>query len=103
MYSDCTVPAHNAKQAMQVAKHEFVSDLGVGASHDVLWLLCIDSLSGNAEKSIVCFGLCRETIAKFVGNTFPGPIYPGYADRLASRKFEVTPSSPGFPVTGEVC
>lgn len=46
--------------------------------------------------------LCRETIAKFVGNTFPGPIYPGYADRLAAGKFEVTPSSPGFPVTGQL-
>lgn len=82
---------------MQVAKLELVSDLEVVASRDVL---CIDSLSGNAEKAFVCFGLCRETIAKFVGNTFPGPIYPGYADRLASGKFEVTPSSPGFPVTG---
>ena len=48
----------------------------------------------------VCSDVGRETIAKFVGNTFPGPIYPGYADRLAAGKFEVTPSSPGFPVTG---
>jgi len=46
--------------------------------------------------------VCRDLIAQFVSNTFPGPIYPGYAERLAAGKFEVTPSSPGFPVSG-VC
>ena len=49
----------------------------------------------------ICHGAIRETIAKFVGNTFPGPIYPGYANRLAAGTFEVTPSTPGFPVKGQ--
>ena len=44
--------------------------------------------------------VCRDLIAQFVSNTFPGPIYPGYAERLAAGTFEVTPSSPGFPVSG---
>lgn len=44
---------------------------------------------------------CRDLIAQFVSNTFPGPIYPGYAERLAAGTFEVTPSSPGFPVSGK--
>jgi len=44
--------------------------------------------------------VCRDLIAQFVSNTFPGPIYPGYAERLAAGKFEVTSSSPGFPVSG---
>lgn len=46
-------------------------------------------------------GCCRDTIAHFVSSTFPGPIYPGYAERLAAGDFEISPSSPGFPVTGE--
>ncbi len=45
---------------------------------------------------------CRDIIAQFVSNTFPGPIYPGYAERLAAGKFEVSSSSPGFPVSGEM-
>ena len=46
-------------------------------------------------------GCCRDTIAQFVSSTFPGPIYPGYAERLAAGNFEISASSPGFPVTGE--
>lgn len=60
---------------------------------------CIETLAEGmtlAEKN----GISRDIIAQFVANTFPGPIYPGYADRLAAGKFEVTASSPGFPVSG---
>lgn len=45
---------------------------------------------------------CRDTIAQFVASTFPGPIYPGYAERLAAGKFDITASAPGFPVTGRL-
>lgn len=40
-------------------------------------------------------------MAQFVANTFPGPIYPGYATRIAEGQFAISEQSPGFPVTGE--
>ena len=36
-----------------------------------------------------------------MSNTFPGPIYPGYAERIAAGNFEISASSPGFPVSGK--
>ena len=35
------------------------------------------------------------------GTQLPGPIYPGYADRLAAGNFKVSESAPGFPVSGK--
>ncbi|KAL3136887.1 hypothetical protein ABBQ32_006498 [Trebouxia sp. C0010 RCD-2024] len=60
---------------------------------------CVETIAEAmtlAEKN----GIPRDTIAHFVSSTFPGPIYPGYAERLAAGDFEISPSSPGFPVTG---
>ncbi|DBA72789.1 hypothetical protein WJX79_000211 [Trebouxia sp. C0005] len=62
---------------------------------------CVETIAEGmtlAEKN----GISRDLIAQFVSNTFPGPIYPGYAERLAAGTFEVTPSSPGFPVSGGI-
>ena len=59
----------------------------------------------NSNKPI---GLCkkdvynhRDTVLEFISSTFPGQLYPMYAEKIARNRFHLSPEVPGARVEGE--
>ena len=44
---------------------------------------------------------CRDTILEFISSTFPGQLYPMYAEKIAKNQFHLSPDVPGARVEGE--
>ena len=38
---------------------------------------------------------------EFISNTFPGQLYPMYAEKIAKNQFHLSPDAPGARVEGE--
>lgn len=38
---------------------------------------------------------------EFIGSTFPGQLYPMYAEKIAHNKFHLSPEVPGARVEGK--
>lgn len=38
---------------------------------------------------------------EFISSTFPGQLYPMYAEKIAKNQFQLSPSMPGARVEGE--
>lgn len=49
-----------------------------------------------AEKN----GVSRDTVLEFISSTFPGQLYPMYAEKIARNRFHLSPEVPGARVEG---
>ena len=43
---------------------------------------------------------CRDTVLDFISSTFPGQLYPMYAEKIARNQFHLSPETPGARVEG---
>lgn len=50
-----------------------------------------------AEKNCIS----RGTVLEFISSTFPGQLYPLYAEKIAKHQFHLSPDVPGARVEGE--